>query len=104
MAQAMKRFPIEASAKCKGTRSGVSMTRISSVASVADIKPSLVKLFPPHTHEPSFPNLDQERSIATEINFEIRLRSAFAFNINSALLDHSSRFRHRCNHAELSQQ
>src|SRR5436190_5565504 len=30
MAQAMKRLPIDASAKCSGTRSGVSMTSVSS--------------------------------------------------------------------------
>src|SRR5438034_156430 len=33
----MKRLPIDASAKCSGTRSGVSMIRVSSVAITADI-------------------------------------------------------------------
>src|SRR6185503_17355333 len=37
IAHARKRLPIEASAKCSGTRSGVSMIRTSSVASVADM-------------------------------------------------------------------
>src|SRR5438128_10941253 len=36
MAQAIKRLPIEASAKCNGTRSGVSITRVSSVVITAD--------------------------------------------------------------------
>ncbi len=37
MAQARKRLPIDARAKCSGTRSGVSIIRMSSVASVADM-------------------------------------------------------------------
>jgi hypothetical protein len=37
MAQARKRLPIDANAKCNGTRSGVSIIRVSSVARVADI-------------------------------------------------------------------
>src|SRR5215510_15230555 len=37
MAHAMKRLPIEARAKCKGTRSGVSITRVSSEGITADI-------------------------------------------------------------------
>jgi hypothetical protein len=36
-AHARKRFPIEASAKCRGTRSGVSMMSVSSVVAAADI-------------------------------------------------------------------
>src|SRR5262245_27508315 len=100
MAHAMKRFPIDASAKCNGTRSGVSITRISSVASVADIR--LVR--GPDFHESALTNLDQERSISIEIDFEIRLRAALIFNIHATLLDHPARFRHRSHHAELNQQ
>jgi len=37
MAQAMKRLPIDAKAKCKGTRSGVSITSVASVVMTADI-------------------------------------------------------------------
>jgi hypothetical protein len=37
MAQAMNRFPMDARAKCKGTRSGVSITRVSSEVIAADI-------------------------------------------------------------------
>src|SRR5215467_14726566 len=37
MAQAIKRLPIEASAKCSGTRSGVSITRVSSEVMTADM-------------------------------------------------------------------
>src|SRR3989442_9491389 len=43
MAQAMKRLPIDAKAKCNGTRSGVSITRVSSVvitAAMADLDSS----------------------------------------------------------------
>jgi hypothetical protein len=38
MEQARNRLPIEARAKCNGTRSGVSIMRMSSVVSVADIE------------------------------------------------------------------
>ena len=37
MAHARKRLPIDASAKCSGTRSGVSIIKTSSFANVADI-------------------------------------------------------------------
>src|SRR5215213_7603033 len=98
MAQAIKRFPIDASAKCNGTRSGVSMIRTSSVAKVADI------LFTPHTDEASLSNLDQLRLARSETNFKITLRATFTFDIHSSLLDHSPRFRHRRNETQFHQQ
>src|ERR1041384_2743831 len=45
MAQAMKRLPIDARAKCKGTRSGVSITKVSSVVITAAIVTRAVDLF-----------------------------------------------------------
>src|SRR6185369_6672250 len=121
MAQARKRLPIDASAKCNGTRSGVSMIRMSSVASVADIslatdKNRITQIEPDlcasvficgltssHAHELSLSNLDQQWPLCREIQFEITLRAPLAFNVNSALLDHSARFGHRRNQPQLDQ-
>ena len=63
IAHAINRLPIDASAKCNGTRSGVSMIRTSSVESVADIKirlQSVLSVAGFNANETSLPNLDQE--------------------------------------------
>src|SRR6185503_5863639 len=101
----INRFPIDASAKCNGTRSGVSMIRTSSVASVADINPyDLWLTFSCDPDEASLPHLYQECVVSREIHFEIGLRAAFAINRNSALFDQSSRFSHRRRELKFNQQ
>src|SRR5205085_11602498 len=48
-----------------------------------------------YSYKPALSNLNQVRSISTEINFEITLRAPFTFNIYSTLFDQSARFGHR---------
>src|SRR6185503_2043562 len=97
MAHARKRLPIDASAKCNGTRSGVSIIRTSSVANVAD------RLISSHSYKLTFSHLDQHCMIRADHDFEISLRPSLTININTALLDNTSRFSHRRHQPELNQ-
>src|SRR5262245_48485530 len=91
IAQARKRFPIDASAKCSGTRSGVSMIRVSSDATAVDISVLLAL----DSSELAFSDLDQKSLCRAEIEVKVRLRTSFTLDVNTALLDQASSLGHR---------
>src|SRR5205807_8778903 len=122
MAQARNRFPMDASAKCSGTRSGVSIMRMSSVASVADMRcrtgilaclslclrnrdrqECLSYLYTPHAEKLSFAHLNQHGLSGRQAELIIDTRATFVVHLDSALLDQTPRFAHRSGQAGFNQ-
>src|ERR1051326_7451720 len=64
--------------------------------------PALLIPVSSNAHKAPLPDLNQKRPRGAQI--EIRLRRSFTININTALLDQASRFRHRRRELQLNQQ
>src|SRR5947209_13567079 len=84
MAHARKRLPIEANAKCSGTRSGVSITSVSSVGIAADISTQN------HFNLTNLPHLAGQLS-ALRVNDDFGVRGARE-GVKSGALDRGDQF------------